>query len=138
MADHSVESHFGPDSPLGKLNKMNARVLMIGVGYWSCSSFHLAEYLYTPQPPHRAYACVVQTADSQRWEEYEDVVLDDSQFEDIGDLLERNMPVGRGTLGRAQCRLLPMQEAVNFAAEWMATNRSVSRAFRAGAGRASA
>ena len=66
MADHPLECHLGPDSPLGKLNKMDAQVLMIEVGYWAFTGFHLAEYLYTPRPPMRTYACVVAAADGSQ------------------------------------------------------------------------
>jgi aminoglycoside 3-N-acetyltransferase len=127
MADHPLECHLGPDSPLGKLNKMEAHVLMIEVGYWAFTGFHLAEYLYSPRPPKRAYACVVSTADgTRRWQEYDDVVLDDQEFEDIGKSLEKNMAVRRGKVGHAQCRLVPLQAAVDFAAEWMIKHRSIT------------
>ena len=127
MADHPLECHLGPDSPLGKLLKMEAQVLMIEVGYWAFSGFHLAEYLYTPRPPMRTYACVVATADSgRRWEEYEDVVLDDQKFDDIGESLEKNVAVKRGRVGYAQCRLVPLGAAVEFAVEWMAKHRSIT------------
>jgi len=103
---------------------MDARILMIGVGYWACTAFHLAEYLYTPRPPVRAAACVVSTPDGgKRWEEYEDVVLDDRQFEDIGDRVERDLAVRRSRVGRAEVRLPSMHEPVDCAAEWMSMNR---------------
>jgi aminoglycoside 3-N-acetyltransferase len=127
MADHPLECHLGPDSPLGKLSKMAAQVLMIEVGYWAFSGFHLAEYLYTPRPPRRTYACVVVAADgTRRWEEYEDVELDDQKFEDIGESLEKNIAVRRGRVGYAQCRLVPLHSAVDFAAEWMAEHRPIT------------
>jgi aminoglycoside 3-N-acetyltransferase len=127
MADHPLECHLGQDSPLGKLNKMEAHVLMIEVGYWAFTGFHLAEYLYSPRPPKRAYACVVSTADGTRgWQEYDDVVLDDQEFEDIGESLEKNMAVRRGKVGHARCRLVPLQAAVDFAVEWMTKHRPIT------------
>ncbi len=124
MADHPLDCHLGPDSPLGKLHKMEAQVLMIEVGYWAFTGFHLAEYLYTPRPPLRTYAAVVANADgTRRWEEYEDVVLDDQEFEDIGKSLEENMTVKSRRVGRAQSRLVPLASAVEFAAKWMAEHR---------------
>jgi aminoglycoside 3-N-acetyltransferase len=127
MADHQLECHLGPESPLGKLNKMEAHVLMIEVGYWAFTGFHLAEYLYTPRPPKRTYACVVASADgTRRWHEYDDVVLDDQKFEDIGESLEENMAVKHGKVGHAQCRLVPLHAAVDFAVEWMAKDRPIT------------
>jgi aminoglycoside 3-N-acetyltransferase len=99
-------------------------VLMIGVDYWAFTGFHLAEYRYTPSPPMRQYACVVATADGgRRWEEYVDVVLDDQKFEDIGRALEKKVAVKRAQVGRAPCRLMSLQTAVEFAAEWMGEHR---------------
>jgi aminoglycoside 3-N-acetyltransferase len=127
MLDHPLDCHLGPDSPLGKLHKMEAQVLMIEVGYWAFTGFHLAEYLYTPRPPKRTYACVVATADGgRRWEEYDDVVLDDQKFDDIGKSLEKEIAIKRGRVGRAECRLVPLRAAVEFAAEWMAEHRSIT------------
>jgi aminoglycoside 3-N-acetyltransferase len=128
MADHPLECHLGPDSPLGKLAKAEAQVLMIGVGYRAFTGFHLAEYLYTPRPPKQTYACVVANADGRRWAEYEDVVLDDQKFDDIGEYLEKHMAVKRGKVGHAECRLVPLAAAVEFAAEWMTKHRPIPSA----------
>lgn len=43
LHDHPLENSLGPHSPLGKMNALGARVLLLGAGYGSCTSFHLAE-----------------------------------------------------------------------------------------------
>jgi aminoglycoside 3-N-acetyltransferase len=130
MADHPLESHLGPDSPLGKLSKENTHVLMIGVGYWAFTGFHLAEYTYRPDPPMQKYACVVAPDDGDRyWEYYEDVVLDDQKFDVIGQALENSMGqmlIKRGKVARAQCCLVPLRPAVEFAKEWLLKDRPAS------------
>lgn len=126
MADHPLDCHLGPDSPLGKLYKMDAQVLMIDVGYWAFTGFHLAEYLYTPHPPLRTYAAVVGVGGARRWEEYDDVVLDDQEFDHIGESLEKEVAVKRGKVGHARCRLVPLNAAVEFAVEWMAERRPIT------------
>ena len=126
MADHPLECHLGPDSPLGKLAKMDAQVLMIEVGYWAFTGFHLAEYLYTPRPPRRKYACVIAGGGGRRWVEFDDVVLDDQKFDDIGQSLEKKVAVRHGKVGRADCRLVPLHAAVEFAAEWLAKDRAIT------------
>lgn len=132
MAGHPLESHLGPDSPLGKLFAESAQVLMIGVGYGAFTGFHLAEYLYTPDPPRRKYACVLAAGSGgRRWAYYEDVVLDDQEFEVIGQSLEESLAgalgetvtIKRGKVGSAQCRLVPLRPAVEFAGEWMVKHR---------------
>jgi aminoglycoside 3-N-acetyltransferase len=124
MAGHPLNCHLGPDSPLGRLDLMGASALLLGVGYGSFTGFHLAEYTYTADPPRRSYSCVVRAADgSRRWMTYDDVVLDDSKFEEIGESMERELQVNRGTVGGAQCRLVPLHPASEFAAEWMREHR---------------
>lgn len=123
MADHQLHSHLGDDSPLAKLYKMDALVLMIGVGYRSCTAFHLAEYRYRPEPAKQTYACVVNIDGKRRWIAYRDVVLDDREFENIGKALEAEMSTGLGNVGNAECRLMPLSNAVDFAVKWMARHR---------------
>jgi aminoglycoside 3-N-acetyltransferase len=123
MADHRLESHLGEDSPLARLYKQDALILMIGVSYRYCTALHLAEYRYTPSPPMQTYACVVATGGRRRWTAYTDVVLDDEDFEDIGESLAADAPVRRGYVGDAECRLLSLPDAVDFAAKWMAVHR---------------
>jgi aminoglycoside 3-N-acetyltransferase len=136
MTGHPLDCHLGPESPLGKLFAADAQVLMIDVGFWAFTGFHLAEYTYTPDPPRQKYACVLPAADGDRyWEYYEDVVLDDQKFEVIGEALEESlgvdsdevMTIKRGKVGRAQCRLVPLRPAVEFAMEWMVKHRVYPR-----------
>jgi len=124
MDDHRLDCHYGEDSPLAKLYKMDARVLLLGAGYHACTAFHLAEYRYTPSPPVRRYECVVTAVDGQRcWTSYDDVVLDDHEFDVIGKSFEKAADVNRGDVGNAECRLMSLCHAVDFAAHWMTENR---------------
>lgn len=124
MDGHRLDCHYGEDSPLAKLYKMDARVLLLGVGYRACTAFHLAEYRYTPSPPVRGYECVVTAADGQRyWTSYDDVVLDDHEFEVIGQSFEKEAGVNRGDVGDAECRLMSLRAAVDFAVQWLTENR---------------
>jgi aminoglycoside 3-N-acetyltransferase len=128
MAGHPLECHLGPQSPLGKLLAENAQVLMMGAGFDTFTGFHLAEYTYTPRPPMRKYACVLPSVGGgQYWEYYEDVVLDDQEFEVIGKSLEES-PDGKATIkhgavGHARCRLVPLRTAVKFAEKWLIEHR---------------
>lgn len=44
VADHGLAFSLGENSPLAKLYDRSAHVLLLGVGYESNTSFHLAEY----------------------------------------------------------------------------------------------
>ena len=62
----------------------------------------------------------------RRWAEYDDVVLDDQKFDDIGHSLEKKVAVRRGKVGHADCRLVSLHAAVEFAAEWLAKDRRIT------------
>jgi aminoglycoside 3-N-acetyltransferase len=123
MADHAPDCHLGGSSPMARLYAIGASILLIGIGYDACSAFHLAEYRYVPDPPTRTYRCVVEHNGRRLWWEYEDVMLDDSDFIEIGAELDRKRGAVHGRVGNAESRLLLLTSAVDFAAEWMRTHR---------------
>lgn len=125
MADHRLTSHLGEKSPLAGLYDLrDAAILMIGVGYESCSALHLAEYRYTDCPPRRFYECVISVGGKRCWAKYVDVVLDDEEFGLIGRHAEDRMELARGRVGNAECRLMPLRGVVDLATAWMASYRS--------------
>jgi aminoglycoside 3-N-acetyltransferase len=130
--DHRLDCHLGEHSPLAKLYRMGASVLLLGVGYEACTAFHLAEYDYKESPPRTGYSCAVIVDGKSEWIEYEDVVLDDTDFAEIGKALEEEdseksgeteSPVKGGKVGDAPSRLIRMVQAVDYARYWMARNR---------------
>jgi aminoglycoside 3-N-acetyltransferase len=133
MADHRFDCHLGEYSPLAKLYRMEASVLLLGVGYEACTAFHLAEYRYMASPPTTKYSCAVIANGRKRWRSYFDVVLDDRDFTEIGKSLEEEdsgkspegeASVKKGNVGNASSRLMPLVQAVDHAQEWMAQNRA--------------
>ncbi|RJL32856.1 aminoglycoside N(3)-acetyltransferase [Bailinhaonella thermotolerans] len=123
MAGHHLEDHLGSRSPLTKLYEENARVLMIGAGYGTCTAFHLAEYRYIPSPPRRRYACVIEKDGAPTWHSYLDVVLDDGDFAVCGQAMESRVKVRKGKVGAAETRAFRLRDAVDFAEIWMRENR---------------
>ncbi|MFK4226901.1 aminoglycoside N(3)-acetyltransferase [Streptomyces sp. NPDC019890] len=121
LADHPLASHLGEDSPLGALYRAGAQVLMINVDFSVCTAFHLAEY--RTGSPLRTYRCVVQRPDGGRqWTQYEDVELNDSDFDVIGDAFAWGMEQ-KGQLGGRPARLFAIKEAVDHAVSWMTEKR---------------
>jgi uncharacterized protein len=147
MENHELTCHLGHESPLGKMYLRDrgsfdclqaegtrpgkahppatAWVLLLGVGFSACTAFHLSEYLYTPTPPRQKYEYVIACGSGgAQWKTYEDVVLDDSEFELLGELLDRAGLPNSGYVGDANCRLMPLCQVVDFAARWMWERRS--------------
>jgi aminoglycoside 3-N-acetyltransferase len=124
ITDGHAACHHGEGSPLGRLYDADARTLLLGVGYEACSAFHLGEYRL-PDPPRRVYECVVAAGEGKRWHAYESEVLDDGDFPDLGRALDADAAamVRHGHVGAADCRLVPIAPAVDFAVAWFLEHR---------------
>lgn len=125
MEGHDPRCHLGESSPLAKLYEAGADILLLGVGYDRCTAFHLGEYRYCASPPRRRYRCVVDFGQGAQWWEYEDVALDASDMAQLGAEYEKSGNVVIGRVGRAECRLISMPDAVDFATLWYALRRKV-------------
>lgn len=121
--DHSLDDGLGEASPLGRLYALDGWVLLLGAGFDSNTSFHLAEYR-TAAPARTQTHAPVLVDGQRRWLPLRDVVLDSDPFADLGAEFERTHPVHTGRVGSAQARLFRMRPAVDFAVDWL--NRRAS------------
>lgn len=124
LAQHPLESPLGEDSPLARLEAVEAKVLLLGVGMEKATCFHLAEYRIPGAPPRINY-CAVQGPSGRQWIEYAGIRLDDRDFSRLGKSFEHERPdvVACGPVGDAGCRLFPIQPAIAFAEVWMRAHR---------------
>lgn len=115
---HAPDCRLGESSPLARLEELHARVLLLGVGYDTCTSFHLAEYRI-PSPLVR-----VGRPGADGWETVTEVSITSDRFDELGHDFERDRPVVRGRVGAADVRLFPVADAVGYAERWLALHRS--------------
>ncbi|MBO1335095.1 aminoglycoside N(3)-acetyltransferase [Streptomyces sp. VRA16 Mangrove soil] len=113
MAGHGLDCHLGERSPLAKLYAVDAQVLLLRAPFGSCTAFHLAEYRLDPAPGTRTYRCVVGER-AGNWIAYEDLELDDSDFDRVGAGLAGDL-VREGTLHGRSVRLFALRDAVEHA-----------------------
>ncbi|MCX4810215.1 AAC(3) family N-acetyltransferase [Streptomyces sp. NBC_01239] len=122
VAGHATDCRLGERSPLARLESLHARVLLLGAGYDTCTSFHLAEYRI-PSPLVR-----VGRPGPDGWETVTEVSISSDRFDELGHDFERDRPAGhpvlRGTVGAADARLFPVADAVAYAERWLAVHRS--------------
>lgn len=112
---HELTCHLGERSPLGRLYEIGARVLTIGVPMAKFTAFHLAD-LRVPDGRVRHYGCVVRDGEGSRWIHFDGPHLDDLHFQELGDeVLRVATGVVEARIGGADCRLIPMREAVDLA-----------------------
>ena len=124
--DHALEYGLGEGSPLARIYELDGWVLLLGVGYGNNTSIHLAEYradFPTKQLETRHSPLVI---DGQRqWFAYQDIWVDDSDFEFIGADFARDTGLERrGRVGNATALLMPQRPLVDYAISWMERNRA--------------
>jgi aminoglycoside 3-N-acetyltransferase len=122
---HDLDSRCGERSPLATLELLDARVLLLGAGFGSCTTFHLAEYR-VPDLPRATHGCAVLTEAGRAWVSYEDVDLDEEDFDRIGVAFQETGQVATGPVGDATCHLFGVRDAAAFAAGWIAANRGAA------------
>ncbi|MGW7207908.1 aminoglycoside N(3)-acetyltransferase [Streptomyces sp. NPDC054837] len=114
---HATDCRLGEHSPLARLEDLDARVLLLGTGYDTCTSFHLAEYR-VPSPLVK-----VGRPGPVGWETVTEVSITSDQFDELGHDFERDRPVVRGKVGAADARLFPVADAVSYAERWLTAHR---------------
>jgi aminoglycoside 3-N-acetyltransferase len=115
---HLLENSLGETSPLARLYERDAHVLLLGAGYGSCTSFHLAEYRTGNAPAARLGAPIMQNG-RRVWVWFDDIDMDAGVFDGLGSDFEREHTVARGRVGSAEARLFSQRAAVDFAVGWL-------------------
>lgn len=124
VCEHSLSNIFGEGSPIGKLYELNAKVLLIGVGYDKNTSLHLAD-VRAEYPSKRN--CIEHSAVLENgkrvWKEYETLSVDGEDFTELGNAFEKNCPFTKETLGNAEIKLMNQRILVDFAVNWIQIHR---------------
>lgn len=124
--DHSLSDIFGNKSPIGRLYLLDAKVLLLGVGYDKNTSLHLADVRaeYPGKHDCTEYSAVMENG-VRVWKKYDTLYVDGEDFDAIGEAFERQHPraVVKGFVGEGEVRLMKQRELVDFAVSWMEQNR---------------
>nr|ABB90395.1 FrbF [Streptomyces rubellomurinus]3SMA_A Chain A, FrbF [Streptomyces rubellomurinus]3SMA_B Chain B, FrbF [Streptomyces rubellomurinus]3SMA_C Chain C, FrbF [Streptomyces rubellomurinus]3SMA_D Chain D, FrbF [Streptomyces rubellomurinus] len=130
VAEHGLTERLGRGSPLEQVYRLDGQVLLLGCGFESNTSFHLAEYrtAYPGRRSHRRRVPVPE-GDRVRWVEQEDIVYFEEDFQTMGEsCLTRTPGHSRGTVGEAAAVLYGQRAFVDLACEWMTAHRDLARA----------
>lgn len=119
---HVLTPFFGLETPLGELYRREGSILLLGVGYGNCTAFHLGEALSGKQERVRN-GCAMLENGGRVWRWYEDFDYDADDFPAIGAEYEKTGAVKRAKAGCADCRLMALRPAVDFARDYITKNR---------------
>jgi aminoglycoside 3-N-acetyltransferase len=123
LRDHSLTSPLGDSSPLARLADVDARVLLLGVGWDRCTAFHLAESRL-PGLAEREFSAPIATPAGRERLTYRAPILDSTDFAQLGAAFEADTAeVTTGTVGSAPCRLFPLAAAAQYASHWLPRHR---------------
>ena len=122
LKNHPLDNLLGEGSPLGTLEKLGARVLLLGVGFDKCSAFHLAEYR-VPKAPLVKQSFRVEVDGKAVWETVDTVDLDSDDFGALGEAFVEECKVLDGNVGAADCKLFALKDAARYAKKWFVKNR---------------
>lgn len=125
--EHPLDFGLGDDSPLGKIYERRGWILMIGVGHDKNTSLHLAEYRADfPGKKEIKQGAPLRNNGERQWVELRDFEEhSEDDFKEIGSAFRMSGgTVLEGRIGQAESALIPQKELIDFAVDWMETNRS--------------
>ena len=125
-AGHELAFALGESSPLARLYDLDGSVLLLGIGYDSNTSLHLAEYR-APHPPVFQNGAPWLENNKRMWKTYSEVYFNEDVFSEIGVDYEKAHEVRIGKVGAAPCRLMSQRSLVDFATDWIETSRLASK-----------
>jgi aminoglycoside 3-N-acetyltransferase len=124
IENHSLTPQFGMKSPLGALYNLDeAKVLLLGVGYDSCTSFHLGETLIGDKAPKKRSGTAMMEENKRCWKWFDDYEYNSDDFSKLGEAFEEKYKVKKGKVGNAHCSLFVIKDGVDFSKEWLLENR---------------
>lgn len=122
VARHDLTSPLGTGSPLQTLYDLDASVLFLGTNYESNTAFHLAEDSLD-EPPTIVQGAPMMVEGKRQWVKFTTIDYDADDFGDCGLAFESACAVKIGAVGNAEARLFSLRSSVDFARDWLESNR---------------
>ena len=126
LSGHQLDDSLGEQSPLARLYDIDGQVLLLGAGFESNTSFHLAEYRAEYSKKERVTLGAPVAIDGhRRWKSFSDINYDADDFAEIGRWFVKShkQQVATGKVGMANSCLFSLRASVDYAAKWMHTHR---------------
>jgi aminoglycoside 3-N-acetyltransferase len=122
--NHALAQQFGEASPLARLYALDGFVFLFGVGHGNNTSLHLAEERMD-MTTRSVQGSAMTVEGVRQWVTYETLDYDDEDFPELGAAYEAAFPdaVQVGTVGAATVRLMRQRPLVDFAVNWLNTQR---------------
>ena len=96
----------------------SAKILCLGVDYSQLTALHLAEIFANCRDKMNHEAVIIQNG-KRTLVEFEDLSLDSSRFNELGQAYEQSNEVQTYPLGGAMCSLIDYRSLIDFATEFL-------------------
>lgn len=116
MRTHPLEDSFGEGSPLEKMMNSELKILLIGVGFDTCTALHYAEFAQDNRTTSMQGAAIMQNG-ARVWQRYNCVGMDSDRFPAIA--ADYPGEIRTGSLGQAQAKVSAMRPLVEFGIDWL-------------------
>jgi aminoglycoside 3-N-acetyltransferase len=124
--DHDLVQEVGERSPLGRLYELDGYVLLLGVEHWNNTSLHLAESRANYQGKRNVKVGTAMFVEGKReWVWYEAMEFYSDDFGEIGKAFDADYGLTVGKIANAEVRFFKQRALVDFAKDWMETNRKL-------------
>ncbi len=124
VAEHPLDCLFGDASPIGKLYALDGWVLLLGVGHGNNTVLHLAEdRAEFPSKTTHLEGAPILVDGERRWQAFHPLQVSDDDFPAIGEAFAATGGQLAGKVGKADALLMRARDVVDFATDWIATNR---------------
>lgn len=123
--NHALDHGLGETSPLARIHELDGHILLLGVGHENNTSLHLAQYRasYLGKRCMKGGAPVLH-AGKRKWAQPEDIHLEDSDFEAIGEsFAQTTTDLRSGKVACATAMLMPQRRIVDYGVQWMEAHR---------------
>jgi aminoglycoside 3-N-acetyltransferase len=123
VEEHRLDDGLGERSPLGAINRLDGKVLLLGCGYDTNTSLHLAEFRQAAPPQATAGASIRRPDGTGEWITWTEVATREDDFDQVGAEFEAAGGAVIGPVGEATARLMSQRALVDFATAWFAAHR---------------
>jgi aminoglycoside 3-N-acetyltransferase len=122
---HEFAHGLGDSSPQARLYDLDGHILLLGVTHANNTSLHLAENRAAPADAATAtYWSPALVGGRRQWVAYPNLVDTDEDFSTVGEVFAATGRQRSGSVGAGTAHLMRARDIVDFAVEWLRSNRT--------------
>jgi aminoglycoside N3'-acetyltransferase len=124
LAPHPVDIPHGPDSPVGRVHKLDGQVLLLGVDHTSNTTIHLCENMAGVRYRRHKYLTILRDGRPVRFE-YREIDHCCQNFSLVDGWLDEHGMQKRGKVGNADARLIRSRDIVEVVTGRLGENETI-------------